>query len=67
MATMRTIRDSLGTSVCRRCINDYFNVNLEPGDCRYDGEYLQFCQVCEQMRHIVVGLSFSGKLKLMMK
>ena len=64
---MKTINDKLGHTVCRRCINEAFQVELEPKDCHYGGPYLQECQVCKNMHHIVVGLTLSGRIKLLKK
>ena len=67
MATIHTIREDFDAWVCRQCINDNYDVDLMPGDCRYEGPYLRRCRNCGEMHHIVVGLKMSGKIKLMGK
>lgn len=57
------IYSDLGGVVCRRCINKYYRVNLEPRDCRYE-MYPHTCTSCGSVRNIVDGFNMSGKVKL---
>ena len=60
-------KDMLGKS-CRRCINYEFGIHLLPEDVMYmmDGDRLDVgtCSFCHQQKHIVTGLRFPGKLKM---
>ncbi len=63
---MNKIYRELGDFPCRRCINKKFDVRLEPKDCIYL-ENEDYCSYCKNIRHIVVGLKMSGKIKMMFK
>ena len=66
MASMNSIRNTLGHTVCRRCIAEHYGVDLQPPDCKY-GMYPEMCDHCREVRNIVVGLTGSGKRKLLVK
>ena len=66
MANMNSIRDTLGNTVCRRCIAEKYGVDLQPADCKY-GLYPEPCDVCKEIHNIVKGLTGSGKRKLLFK
>ena len=65
MASMRDIHSRYST-ICRRCINEQYGVNLEPKDCRYVGEYPEVCACCGKVRNLVGGVTIAGSLKLSM-
>lgn len=66
MANMSNIRDALGNAPCRRCINNYFDVYLQPKDCKYyPHEYT--CTNCHWPRHVVRDLTITGKAKMLPK
>ena len=67
MATEKTIFLDFGGAVCRRCINQRYGANLQPKDCKYDSPYAQICPVCQEVHHIVHGLTASGKIKMLLK
>ncbi len=66
MVTMDRIHRDLGVHPCRRCINEQYNVKLEPQDCQYY-LYPVTCTKCGEGHNIVIGLNPSGKLKLLLK
>lgn len=49
-------------SLCRKCINEKYGINLSQKDCIYH-TFIQPCAECKEMRHIVVDLRLSAKLK----
>ncbi len=67
MVSIRTVIKDFGRPVCRRCINQKYNVNLQPQDCEYDGPYAAICSNCDEVHHIVIGFSLSGKFKMLTK
>lgn len=66
MANMNTIHRDLGNTVCRRCINKFYDVDLQPDNCVY-AMYPSQCDACGNVHNIVVELRTSGKMKLMFK
>lgn len=67
MANMRSIRDVLGNCPCRSCINEYFDVYLQPKDCRYY-PHQDRCTSCRRKHmNIVSDLTFTGKAKMLPK
>jgi len=66
MINIGKVYSDLGTVVCRRCINRFYKVDLEPKDCRYE-VYPHTCASCGSVSHIVDGFSMSGRLKLALK
>ena len=64
---MNKIRSVFPGPVCRRCINDYFQVDLKSKDCKYELPYVAECSCCGYARNIVTGLKLSGKIKMMNK
>ena len=57
---------------CRDCINSYFDVRLNRGDCKYemgrDGHRrLDCCSYCGKVRPIVKGLTIIGRVKTLGK
>lgn len=67
MSVIRSIRETYGRDICRRCLNRLCRTRLEPSDCRYAEPYPQLCPCCGEMRSIVTGFSLSGRLKLLGK
>jgi len=63
MTDVRKIRARFGGSICRRCINRAYHVNLQPSECRYS--YPQRCPVCGQERNLVLDVSHTGRWKLL--
>lgn len=51
-----------GENLCRRCINEKYDLNLKPSDCRY-WFYRASCSKCENVGNIVMELSPSGHSK----
>ena len=54
--------------VCRLCLNNEFDVHLEPSDIVYvtvDNKAIRKpCALCRQTRHIVSKVGMSGKVKI---
>ncbi len=67
MVTNKTILKQFGGYVCRRCLNDFYNVHLLHSDCEYKSMYPGKCPRCQEMKNIVTGLKFSGFIKLLTK
>lgn len=67
MATEQDIFNRLGKTICRRCINREYGVELKPEDCVYDIPFPARCRNCGEMRNIVTGLRLRGKMKLLFK
>ena len=67
MLSMKTVIRDFGGSVCRRCINKQYHLDLQPRDCRYQDPYPRLCPNCKEMHHIVGGFSFTGKLKTLIQ
>lgn len=67
MTSINTVYKDFGNPVCRRYINRKYHVNLQADDCRYDGPYPYACPNCQEVRRIVVGFSFFGKMKLLFR
>lgn len=65
MVSMKTVIRDFGRPVCRRCINKRYHVNLQPQDFQYQEPYPRLCPNCKEVHHIVSGLSFTGKVKLL--
>jgi len=65
MISLEPVRKRFGDYICRRCLNEKYNVNLESRDCKYG--YYAVCPVCHQERHIVAALNTSGKMKMLLK
>ena len=55
------------THICRRCINNEYNVELQSSDCNYGYPFPIRCSCCGETRNIVTGLKFSGKLKMIFR
>ncbi len=53
-------------NVCRKCVNEAFNRHghLYSSDCVYH-YYPRICPMCGQTKNIVIGLRFSGRLKML--
>lgn len=49
--------------ICRRCINEKYQLNLLPEDCRYF-DYPRLCPRCEQMRNMPEDVRFFHRWKL---
>lgn len=49
---------------CRRCINERYDLNLQPYDCRYM-IYASPCTGCGELSNIVEGVRFTGFFKLL--
>jgi len=64
MSALQSIRKEFGRDVCRRCLNQLCQAQLEGTDCVYGDPYPRRCPCCGEMRHIVSGLRLSGRLKL---
>ena len=67
MATEQDVFNKLGKTVCRRCINREFGVDLNPEDCTYENPFPELCSNCGEIRNIVTGLRLRGKIKLLFK
>ena len=65
MANMKIVIAELGDMPCRRCINEWFDVNLQPKDCRYI-PYQNICTSCGTVQNIVGGFTPSGRLKMLL-
>lgn len=60
----RYFQENISQRYCRGCINNRFHLRLERKDCfyyRYPGE----CEACHQVKHIVVGVVWKSRLKLL--
>ena len=66
MLTASRIRKDNRADLCRRCINDRYDLNLMPSNCRYYSG-VDVCPRCGGMHHIVSGLRLSGSLKSLFK
>ena len=62
MITITRIRHMYGAPICRYCINEEFQVNLERRNCRYF-KHSDVCPRCGKQKHIVKRLTFKGYLK----
>ena len=62
MFTMHEIRDEYGRYICRQCMMHKYRVELNHEDCHYGRT--DICPRCQQKAHIVVGLTLSGRLKM---
>ncbi|MBQ6839498.1 MAG: hypothetical protein IJO45_02270 [Oscillospiraceae bacterium] len=49
--------------LCRECINVQTGARLIPRDCRY-WHYPAPCSCCGEIRHIVTGVTLTGRWKL---
>ena len=68
MSIMSKIQKQYGDNICRRCINKRYHVNLQPKDCHYaDMGFVKVCPRCRQEHHIVEGLTFSGRIKTLLR
>ena len=65
MASMKTVFAELGDMPCRRCINECFDVDLQPKDCRYF-PYQAKCTACRANQNIVGGFTPSGRMKMLL-
>ncbi len=65
MASIKIIKEQFGDNICRKCINSFYDVKLEPKDCVYGYTYI--CPRCKEARNIVVGFKAGGKMKMMFK
>lgn len=66
MLTAAKIRNENRADLCRRCINNRYELNLKPSDCQYFSG-MDVCPRCGGMHHIVSGLRFSGSMKSLFK
>ena len=67
MITINRIRKRYNGYICRRCINEVYDLKLVPIDCEYGFPYPYMCPRCEQMRNIVTGFKVKSRIQLMMK
>lgn len=56
-------KNALG-NLCRDCINRKYSIKLKRRDCIY-GTYPYPCRECNDMRHIVVNITFRARWKLL--
>lgn len=66
MLTMNRIRTKYGGNLCRRCINEAYQVQLQTNDCWYE-YYPHVCPRCGEIHNIVNDLKLSAKLRLLLK
>ena len=66
MASIEQVKQHFNGSVCRRCINNAYKVNLTRGDCHYY-YYPRNCACCKEMKNIVSGFTISGRVKMIFK
>ena len=64
MITERYLREEDFGKLCRNCINKKYHINLERKDCIYE-IYSHACGDCGEMKHIVKGITFSARRKLL--
>lgn len=63
--TLQKVHRKRGIQLCRHCICNICNVNLKQKDCIYY-IYPAKCIECNNT-NIVIGLTFTGKIKLFFK
>lgn len=67
MATIQSIRKRFGGYICRRCLNEQFDLRLSPEDCSYDQHALSVCPCCGEVQNIVTRVRFTKRLRLYLK
>lgn len=65
MITTRPLVNRYNGNICRSCINSRYRIHLTPKDCKYG--HPGNCARCHNHRNIVIGFTFSGKLKMLGK
>ena len=67
MHNTNAILKRFGGNICRRCLNAEIEpIHLSPDDCVYQG--YGTCPLCQQQgKHIVMGFTLRGKIKLIGK
>lgn len=64
MITMACLRAEAFGTLCRRCINEKYQIQLERKDCIYM-HYSYQCMSCKEVSHIVTGITLSARWKLL--
>ena len=67
MTTAKKLFHDAGGSICRRCINRKYNLNLKRTDCLYGLAYPGVCTSCGAVQNIVTSLRLRGKIKLLLR
>lgn len=62
---IREFNHELGRT-CRVCLNQAYDLRLEPQDCRYE-EYPRICRRCGEVKNIVEDISLNKKVTLLLK
>ena len=57
------LRRNEDTTLCRKCLNKRFDLNLKREDCRYNF-YTGQCSECQKVKNIVTGVAILKRWKL---
>lgn len=65
MLSLKPVILEYGGNLCRRCLNRRYEVHLAHRDCREAPN--RECPCCRKVGSVVVGLTLSGRFKLLTK